>query len=71
MVTPKTVKKRLALALGMVNRNSSVSSLSGPAIKHRPVLSDHVILTNSRYRAGITRVSLFGNDLGLGYSPPQ
>lgn len=65
-----TVKKRLANTLGMM-RPSGHQELAGPAIKARKQpTTPRDQLNDSRFRAGIARVSIFGNGLGLNYSPP-
>ncbi|XP_046746596.1 uncharacterized protein LOC124411499 isoform X2 [Diprion similis] len=64
----QTVKKRLAVALGMSKPIRNVPLLV-PTVKNRQNISDRALLTNSRYTAGISQVSLFGNSRDLNYSP--
>ncbi|XP_063995960.1 uncharacterized protein LOC135173177 [Diachasmimorpha longicaudata] len=66
----KGVKKRLAITLGMVKGRAKVPSVAEPVINNQGTVRSAVELTNSRFRAGISQVSLFGNNLGLDYSPP-
>jgi len=62
----RTVKRRLASTLGM--QKSKVPILV-PTIK-KITIPEKSALINARYSAGIPQVSLFGNNLGLDYSPP-
>ncbi|XP_046483809.2 PHD and ring finger domains 1 isoform X2 [Neodiprion pinetum] len=64
----QTVKKRLAVALGMSKPIRNVPLLV-PTVKNRQTISDRTLLRNSRYTAGISQVSLFGNSRDLNYSP--
>ncbi|XP_015111930.1 uncharacterized protein LOC107037735 [Diachasma alloeum] len=67
----KGVKKRLAITLGMVKGRAKVPSVAEPVVNNQGTVRSGVVeLTNSRFRAGISQVSLFGNNLGLDYSPP-
>lgn len=65
----KKVKRRLAKAL---NLNLRQIGASAPMLKMgSSSVSERTVLTNSRYNAGITPLSLFGNNRGLDYySPP-
>ncbi|EFN80079.1 RING and PHD-finger domain-containing protein KIAA1542 [Harpegnathos saltator] len=65
----RTVKKRLATALGM-NKPKLDVPLLVPTMKNNISISEKSALKTARYNAGIPRVSLFGDNLGLDYSPP-
>ncbi|EFN60820.1 RING and PHD-finger domain-containing protein KIAA1542 [Camponotus floridanus] len=62
-----TVKRRLASTLGM--KKPKVPLLV-PTMKSNTPIPEKSALINARYSAGIPQVSLFGNNLGINYSPP-
>ncbi|XP_053986194.1 uncharacterized protein LOC128880293 [Hylaeus volcanicus] len=62
-------KKRLAVSLGICKPIKGVPALI-PSVKNRPVFSERSSLNVTRYNAGISRLSLLGDNLDLSYSPP-
>lgn len=62
-----TVKRRLASTLGM---EKPKVPLLVPTMKSNAPIPEKSALMNARYSAGIPQVSLFGNNLGIDYSPP-
>lgn len=67
LTSTRTVKRRLASTLGM---EKPKVPLLVPTMKNNTSIPEKSALTNARYSAGIPQVSLFGNNLGLDYSPP-
>ncbi|XP_071569924.1 PHD and ring finger domains 1 [Temnothorax nylanderi] len=67
LTSTRTVKRRLASTLGM---EKPKVPLLVPTMKNNISIPEKNVLTNARYSAGIPQVSLFGNNLGLDYSPP-
>lgn len=67
LTSVRTVKRRLASALGM--KKSKVPLLV-PTMKSNTSIPEKSALISARYSAGIPQVSLFGNNLGINYSPP-
>ncbi|XP_033215800.1 uncharacterized protein LOC117172115 isoform X3 [Belonocnema kinseyi] len=65
----KTAKRRLAAAL-KINKPTRGVPLLVPTMKNVHPIPERSQLTNARYSAGISQVSLFGRNLGLDYSPP-
>ncbi|KAK0085225.1 hypothetical protein PV325_005560 [Microctonus aethiopoides] len=66
----KTVRNRLAVALGLARRprgSASTISLAPPNLKSS--MPNRSNLINSRFRAGISQVNLFGDNLMLDYVP--
>ncbi|XP_015440228.1 PREDICTED: serine/arginine repetitive matrix protein 2 isoform X2 [Dufourea novaeangliae] len=63
-----STKKRLAVSLGICKPVKGVPVLV-PTVRSRTVLPERSALNSSRYNAGITRLSLLGDGLGLNYSP--
>lgn len=62
-----TAKRRLASTLGM---EKPKVPLLVPTMKSNAPIPEKSALINARYSAGIPQVSLFGNNLGIDYSPP-
>lgn len=60
-----TVRRRLTKTLGIIPIKNNPSIIIKPqqSVPHRPIVND-------RYNAFIPQVSLFGENLGLEYSPP-
>jgi len=67
MTNAQTVKRRLASTLGMQKPKIPILV---PTVKNIMSIPEKSALINARYSAGIPQVSLFGNNLGLDYSPP-
>lgn len=67
VLSTRTVKRRLASTLGM---EKPKVPLLVPTMKNNTSVPEKSALINARYSAGIPQVSLFGNNLGLDYSPP-
>lgn len=65
----QTVKKRLAITLGLHKPIRNVPLLV-PIMKNHLPMSDQSALINARFSSGISQVSLFGDNLNLDYSPP-
>lgn len=55
------MKKRLVKALGLGPKMAAVKQ-TGP--------SEVTEVSSAKFRAGIPQLSLFGNNLGLDFSPP-
>jgi hypothetical protein len=66
LTNARTVKQRLASTLGMQKPKTPILV---PTIK-KITIPEKSALINARYSAGIPQISLFGNNLGLDYSPP-
>lgn len=66
----KTIRRRLATTLGIMDKPNVEIPLFVPVMRKIPN-SQRSVLNNARYNAGIPQVSLFGNGLGLNYSPPE
>ncbi|EZA62404.1 PHD and RING finger domain-containing protein [Ooceraea biroi] len=67
LTNARTVKRRLASTLGMEKPKIPVLV---PSMKSNTSIPEKSALINARYSAGIPQVSIFGNNLGLDYSPP-
>lgn len=69
LASTRTVKRRLATTLGMQKPKLEVPLLV-PTMRNNISLTEKSALRVARYSAGIPQVNLFGNNLGLDYSPP-
>lgn len=67
LASKHTVKRRLASTLGI--QKPKVPQFV-PTMKNNISIPEKSALMNARYSAGIPQVSLFGNNLGIDYSPP-
>ncbi|XP_014483609.1 PREDICTED: uncharacterized protein LOC106749063 [Dinoponera quadriceps] len=70
LASTRTVKRRLATTLGMNKPKLDLPTMLVPTLRNNIPISDSTALRVARYNAGIPRVSLFGDNLGLDYSPP-